>query len=245
MLARSVTYSFASFELRMSGASAGINAKPDQRDDALAKFLDEVRPLVADGSLSLHAGTGLSDTDLAPLGLEPPDPTLLVHGALAAAGAALGTLVGKTVAVVGAGPIVDAAKLAASDRGATVADEAGLDIAADALFVAGKAGVVDHQAAESVKASVVVPLTPLPVTAKAYAAFGRAGIVYVPDFIALAAPLLEQFDPSASATPAERVRNTMHELVSEGPNAWRAAVDRAETFLSTWQDALPFGRPLA
>lgn len=245
MLARSVTYSFATFGLRMSGASAGINAKPDQRDDALAKFLDEVKPLVADGSLALHAGTGLTDLDLAPLGIEPPDPTLLIHGALAAAGAALGTLVGKAVAVVGGGPIVDAAKLAASDRGATIADDAGLDAAVDALFVAGKAGVIDHEAADSVKAPVVVPLTPLPVTAKAYAALGRAGVVYVPDFIALAAPLLEQFDPSAAATPAERVRTTMHELVSEGTNAWRAAVDRAEAFLSTWQDALPFGRPLA
>ena len=31
LLARSVTYSFATFELRMTGASAGINAKPEQR----------------------------------------------------------------------------------------------------------------------------------------------------------------------------------------------------------------------
>ena len=245
ILARSVTYSFATFELRMTGASAGINAKPDQRDDAIATFIEEVKPLVASGSLALQAGTGVTDADLAPLGVEPPDPTLLVHGALAAAGAAMGTLVGKTVAAVGTGPIVEAAKLAASDRGATVADETGFDTSADALFVAGKAGVLDHEIAQSVKAGVVIPLTPVPVTAKAYAAFGRAGIVYVPDFIALAAPLLEQFDPRSSATPAERVRTAMHALSDQGPNAWRAAVDRAETFLSTWQDALPFGRPLA
>ena len=245
MLARSVTYSFATFELRFSGASVGINAKPDQRDDAIAKFLDEVKPLVASGELALQPGTGLSDADLAPLGSEPPDPALLVHGVLAAAGAAAGTLVGKAVAVAGSGPLAEAAKLAASDRGATVADDDALHATADVLLVAGKMGAIDHEAAESVKARTVVPLTPLPITAKAYAEFRRAGVVYVPDFIALAAPLLEQFDPSESATPAERVRQSLHDVIDAGPDAWMAAVTRAEAFLSTWQDVLPFGRPLA
>ncbi|MDD9369328.1 MAG: hypothetical protein PV358_04385, partial [Acidimicrobiales bacterium] len=42
LLARSVTYAFASFGIAgHGGASAGINAKPDARDDALAAFLDE------------------------------------------------------------------------------------------------------------------------------------------------------------------------------------------------------------
>jgi len=244
LLARSVTYSFAAFGLKLTGASAGINAKPDQRDEALSGFLDAVKPLVADG-LSLHAGTGLSDSDLAPLGIHPPDPVLTVHGALAAAGAAAGTLVGKTVAVVGSGPVADNAKLAAGDRGATVDDTSGFDATADVLLVAGKTGVVDHDAADSIKAKVVVPLSPLPVTAKAFAALRRAEILYVPDFIALAAPLLDQFDPSEDSTPAERVRAAMQEVVADGPDAWLAAVAKAEAFLSTWQDALPFGRPLA
>ena len=244
LLARTVTYSFAAFGLKMTGASAGINAKPDQRDEAIAAFVDAVKPLVAEG-LSLHASTGLDDSDLAALGTEPPDPALTVHGALAAAGAAAGTLVGKTVAVVGSGPMADTAKLSASDRGATVDDSSGLDATADVLMVAGKTGVIDHGAADSIKAKVVVPLTPLPVTAKAYAALRRAEIVYVPDFIALAAPLLDQFDPSEDSTPAERVRAAMQELVGDGPDAWLSAVAKAETFLSTWQDELPFGRPLA
>lgn len=244
LLARTVTYSFATFGLKMTGASAGINAKPDQRDEAIAAFLDAVKPLVADG-LSLHASTGLSDSDLAPLGNAPPDPALTVHGALAAAGAAAGTLVGKTVAVVGSGPVADAATLAAADRGATIDDGGGLDASADVLLVAGKTGVVDHGAADSIKAKVVVPLTPLAVTAKAYAALRRAGIVYVPDFIALAAPLLEEFDPSEESTPAERVRTAMQELVADGPDAWLTAIAKAEDFLTTWQETLPFGRPLA
>ena len=37
MLARSVTYSFAAFGVKASGASAGINAKPDGRDAAVAR----------------------------------------------------------------------------------------------------------------------------------------------------------------------------------------------------------------
>jgi hypothetical protein len=149
------------------------------------------------------------------------------------------------VAVVGAGPVADTARVSASDKGATVTDDAGVDASADVLFIAGKTGVIDHEAAESIKAKVVVPLSPLPVTAKAYAAFRRAEIVYVPDFIALAAPLLGAFDPQAAADPVERIRELMQHIAAEGPNAWLVAIGLAEAFLSTWQESLPFGRPLA
>jgi glutamate dehydrogenase/leucine dehydrogenase len=229
----------------MSGASAGLNAKPEARDETITKFIEEVTPLVAKGALTLHASTGLSDADLAGLDRDPPDPALTAQGAVAATEAALGTLEAKTVAVIGAGPVADTARVTASDKGATVADDSGLDATADALLVAGKAGLIDHEAAASVKARVVVPLSPLPVTAKAYAAFRRADIVYVPDFIALAAPLLAAFDPTAEADPVERVRQSMQDIVADGPNGWLVAIGRAEAFLSTWQDGLPFGRPLA
>jgi glutamate dehydrogenase/leucine dehydrogenase len=186
----------------------------------------------------------LSDADLAPLGTEPPDPALTAHGAIAAAEATLETLDGKSVAVIGAGPVADTARVSASDKGATVTDDAGVDASADVLFIAGKTGVIDHEAAESIKAKVVVPLSPLPVTAKAYAAFRRAEIVYVPDFIALAAPLLAAFDPDGT-DPVERIRELMQHIAAEGPNAWLVAIGLAEAFLSTWQESLPFGRPLA
>lgn len=245
LLARSVTYTFAAFGLKVSGASGGINAKPDGRDAAIAAFIAEVKPLVEGGSVALHASTGLSDADLAPLGTEPPDPALTAHSAVAAAEAALGTLDEKSVAVVGAGAVADTARVTASDKGATVVADTGIDAAADALLIAGKTGVIDHEAAASVKARVVVPLTPLPVTAKAYAEFRRADIVYVPDFIALAAPLLATHDASATDDPVARVHELMQQIAPEGPNAWLVAIGLAEAFLSTWQDALPFGRPLA
>src|SRR3546814_510737 len=49
LLARSTTYAFASFGVRMGGASAGINAEGDGRDPAVAAFVEEMRSAVADG----------------------------------------------------------------------------------------------------------------------------------------------------------------------------------------------------
>ncbi|MEY2465094.1 MAG: hypothetical protein QOH64_3232 [Acidimicrobiaceae bacterium] len=246
LLARSNTYLFASFSLRIGGASAGINAKPEARAEAIAAFEAEVAPMVATGSLVLYPGNGLGDEDLAPLGERPVslDPALSARGCAAAAEAALGTLDGKPVAIDGSGEIVDATRAAVTERGASVID-GGIDAPASIVFVAGKAGVVDHDVAAKVQAEAVVPLTPVPVTAKAYAVLSRAGVVYVPDFLALAAPLLARFDPNATADPVDRVRASVEELADQGVNLWRAAVTRAETFLATWQDALPYGRPLA
>lgn len=248
MLARSVTYSFATFGVKASGASAGINAKPDAREAAIEAFVSEIAPLSSAGALLLHAGNGLSDTDLAPLSQSEfaplTDDELTAHSAVAATEAALGSLDGKSVALVGSGPVADAAAIALGDRGADVT-EGGLDAPVDALLVAGKSGVVDHDAAEGIKAGAVVPLTPLPITAKAFAVLRRASITYVPDFVALAAPLLAACDSQDTTDPVERVRATVGELAAHGPDAWLVAVGLAEGFLSTWQPALPFGRPLA
>jgi hypothetical protein len=244
MLARVITYAAATFELRVSGASAGINAKPDQRNEAIGAFVDQVTPRAADGALLLWAGTGLTDDDLAPLGTEPLDQSLMARGAVAAAEAALGSLEGKSATVVGSGAIAERANDVLADRGVTVQD-GGLESAVDAIFVEGKAGIVDHHVAAAMKAKVVVPLSWLPVTAKAYAALRRAEVVYVPDFVALAAPLLALLDSDSPADPVERVAESMRAIEPADPGAWLLAIGRAEAFLSTWQDALPFGRPLA
>ena len=42
-----------------------------------------------------------------------------------------------------------------------------------------------------------------------------------------------------------RVHDAVADLAGEGTGLWMAAVTRAEDFLRTWQDELPFGRPLA
>ena len=248
LLARSTTYAAASFGLQLGGGSAGLNATPDTRDAALAAFRDEVRELVAAGRWLPGPGLGVSAEDLAALPQPDQratafDPRLGGQSAVAAAAGAVGDLAGKRVAAVGSGPIVDAAMAAASEAGAS-AEPGGLDAACDVLLVAGKAGVLEHDLATTVQAGVVVPLTPVPVTARALAVLGQAGTVVVPGFLSTAGPLLAALDPDGG-DPLERVHGAVAEVAGEGTGTWMVAVAKAEDFLRTWQDQLPFGRPLA
>jgi len=243
LLARTVTYMFASFGVASAaGASAAVNAKPDDRDQAWAAFVDEVRPLAESGKLHLAPGLGTTADDVAPLGGTEPDAALLAAGAIAAAKVG-GPLDWRTAAVVGSGPVVDAVtdELKAAD---TTLVDSRFDAACDVLFVAGKAGVLDHPTAEVVQARVVVPLTPVPVTARALAILSRADRIVIPDFLSTAAPLLATHDV-AQGDPVQRVREATVALAEHGTGMWLAAAVRAEEFLATWTKEKPFGRPLA
>jgi glutamate dehydrogenase/leucine dehydrogenase len=243
LLARTVTYTFASFRVAgHGGASAGINAKPDARDAALAAFLEDVKPRAEGGALVLAPGVGIEPDELAPLGWGPPDAALAAEGALAAARVA-GPLDWRTAAVVGAGPVAEAATAQLTAAGATLA-EPRFDAACDVLFVAGKAGALDHLTAEGVQASLVVPLTSVPVTARALAVLKRAGRTVVPDFLSTAAPLLAAHD-AAGGEPVQRIREATIALAETGTGMWLAAAELAEEFLASWSDEKPFGRPLA
>lgn len=242
LLARATTYAFATFGVRAGGASAGINAKPDGRDAAVTAFCEAVAPLVGDGRLHLSPGTGVTADELAPLGLQPLDPNLEARGSTAAASA----FASGTAAVTGpaAGTWVERLATGWSDTGGSWAGETGLDADVDVLFLAGKSGFVDHDAAAAMTAHVVVPVTPVPVAARAFAVLERANIRFVPDAVSCAAPLLAAVDPGGG-DPVERVAAVAAELAAQDAQPWRAAVERAETFLASWQPALPFGRPLA
>jgi glutamate dehydrogenase/leucine dehydrogenase len=230
LLARAVTYAFASFAVEgHGGASAAVNAKPEARDDAVTAFVDEVRPRAESGALVLAPGLGVTADDLAPLGWQQPDPGLTARGALAAA--------------VGSGPVADAATAQLTDAGSTLA-EGRLDAPCDVLFVAGKAGALDHDTAAGVQASTVVPLTAVPVTARALAVLGAAGRTVIPDFLSTAAPLLATHD-APGGDPVQRIRDATIELAEAGTGMWLAAAERAEANLATWTDESPFGRPLA
>jgi hypothetical protein len=243
LMARSVTYSFASFGVaKHAGASAGINAKAENREQSVKAFVDEVGPLSESGRLRLAPGLGLSADDLAPLGWTEPDAALTAAGALAAAKVAR-PLDWRTAAVVGPGPVAEAATGQLRAAGTTLA-EPRFDADCDVLFVAGKAGVLDHPTAEGVRAPTIVPLTPVPVTARALAVLGREGRVVIPDFLAIAAPLLAAHDPEGG-DPVQRVRDVTIELTEEGTGLWLAAAQRAESLLATWTGEKPFGRPLA
>lgn len=249
LLARSVSYTFAAFGIPgHGGASAAVNAKPDERDTALTAFVDEVRPLAEGAQLRLWPGMGVTSLDLEPLGWDDPDGDLLARGALAATRAVLAngggsSLADRRVTVVGAGPAVDAASSAAKEAGADLT-EISFSAETDVLFVEGRAGCLDHAVAEGVRAKVVVPLSPVPVTARALAVLGRSGSVVVPDFLSTAAPLLATYDPDGG-DPSERVAAAVEEVASEGTGLWLAAAIKAEERLAGWTDEKPFGRPLA
>lgn len=249
LLARSSTYAAASFGLQLGGASAAINAKPDDRDAALAAVLAEVSELVASGQFLAGPGLGITPDDLSPLPKAEKrnlafDQTTSGESAVAAALGALGSLDGRRVAIVGNGPITEAAAASSAANGATPEPQASFDADCDVLLVGGKAGALEHELAATVKAKVVVPLTPVPITARALAVLSRAEVVVVPDFLSTAAPMLAAMDPDGG-DPAERVHASVADLAGEGTNLWMAAALRAEAFLHTWQSALPFGRPLA
>lgn len=215
----------------------------------MAAFLEEAAELVESGRWLPGPGVGVTADDLAGLPRADArasafDPVATGESAVAAALGALGSLDGTRLAVVGAGPIADAAIASATQNGATAQAEATFDAECDALLVAGKAGVLEHDLATTVRAKVVVPLTPAPVTARALAILGRAEVVVVPDFLSTAGPLLATVDADGG-DPMQRVHDAVAALAGEGTNLWMAAVGRAEEHLGTWQDALPFGRPLA
>ncbi len=299
LLARSTTYLFAVFEQQAGGASAGINAKGDDRAAAIEAYVREVEPLAAAGTFLTEPGRGLGPTDLDHLlGVDPRagfDPTAtrtLLGTSVAVAADAAGGLDGRRVAVEG----LDVASLsvlgAVVERGArltavattsgTVVDPAGFDVEAvagaisahgpagveqlgpevgpagsifgaeaDVLLVGSKPGVVDHGVAAGITARLLVPIAPVPVTAKGLAVLRRAGTTVLPDFVTVSGPLFAMFPEPGSGPDAvvavvqDHVRAVLGEVLTHPDGPLLGACLRAESFLRTWQDSLPFGRPLA
>ncbi len=298
-LARSQTYQFASFELAMGGASAGINARPDGRAAAVEGFVAEVAPWVASHRLLVDAGKGVSEADLSPLRGDDPRGAAVadraatdlavgltqsidsavgaldscrvaIEGAdvrtialvdqLAARGAsvvAVSTSAGTAEATGGLSP--ESLKTELTAHGADAVAHLGVEVGpADALFatdadvlvVGSKAGVLDHHVAATVTAAHVVPSGPIPVTAKALAVLGRRGSVVLPDFITTAGPTLTSFpsvvaDGDRYGAVSARIAAALAEVIGTEEPPVLVACRRAEAYLATWCDDLPFGRPLA
>lgn len=135
-MARSRTYSWALLERNVSGASAAVNVEPADKTAGIAEFVEQIRPRVAEGAVSLDPGKGVTAQDLAPLTevdtrsplrLESaPVGTLMDEltaiGAARAAAAALGSedLSGRRVAIEGAGAAGPALVSVLDAQGATV-----------------------------------------------------------------------------------------------------------------------------
>jgi glutamate dehydrogenase (NAD(P)+) len=298
LLARSLTYRFATFERRIGGASAGVNAVPDARPAALAAYCAEIEPLVRDQRFLTEPAKGVAAEELAPLrslDSRPGDYWLLEDeltglGVAVAADSSSGGLTGRSVAVEGfdrSGPALAAALV---ERGATVVaistadgtavDPAGFEPAAlaaawsehgaglvttlgpearkpwavfgthaDVLVVGSKPGVIDDQVAAGIRATVVVPSAAVPVTAKGLAVLRRAATVVVPDFVSTAGPLFAGWPAADAVEPRQAaidaIGGALAEVADHPDGPFLGACLRAEAFLQTWRDTLPFGRPLA
>jgi glutamate dehydrogenase (NAD(P)+) len=299
LLARASTYEFAVFERTAGGASAGINAQGEDASRAIASFVDEVAPLVADGRLVLEAGKGVTPAALRPLtAADAVSPLFHQHGdALRGFTAAVSAdstcgLEGRAVAIEGfdgAGPEIarqvydrggrvvaistgegsvhqpkgfEAAVLGQAwiEHGPALVEHLDVpragpgslwEVQAEVLFVGSKAGVVDHQLAGSLHCAAVVPSGPVPVTARALAVLQRNGVTVLPDFVTCGGPVFAMWSgddatiESVRATAAVGVQGVLGEIVSATDGPFLAASHKAESFLRTWREELPFGRPLA
>lgn len=66
-LARSQTYQCAILGMQRQGASCGVNATPDERDETMQAFCEELLPAVSAGGLMLDPAKGVTPAQLEPL----------------------------------------------------------------------------------------------------------------------------------------------------------------------------------
>ena len=124
-------------------------------------------------------------------------------------------------------------------------------LAADVVFAGSRMGVVNHGVAEGLECRALVPCGRLAYTSKALAVCRRRGIAAIPDFVALAGSTIAAWsspdtgDGEIRAEVTRAVAQLMDEALASDDGPLLGACYAAEAFLSTWQDELPFGRPLA
>ena len=123
---------------------------------------------------------------------------------------------------------------------------------ANIIFVGSKMGIVDHGvAAQLTDCDAVVASGRLPFTARALAVLRRAGVAAPADFVSLAGSSLavwdaaDRTDTEIFACISDTVGDLCDEVSGHDDGPFLAACYQAESFLRTWQDELPFGRPLA
>ena len=124
-------------------------------------------------------------------------------------------------------------------------------IEADIVFAGSKMGIVNHGVAEGLECRALVPSGRLAFTSKALAVCRRGDIAAVPDFVALTGSTIAAWsspdtgDEEVRAEITNTVAALMADALSSDDGPFLGACYAAEAFLSTWQEELPFGRPLA
>jgi len=134
LLARAMTYKFAVLGRPLGGAKGLVRARPDERAAAMARYCEEIRPLVDGRRFLTGPDLGTYEADFAPLRSADWEPHVLnstVHGVAfedvltgfgvaVAADAALGGLDGRTVAIEGFGKVGAGVAREVTRRGARV-----------------------------------------------------------------------------------------------------------------------------
>ena len=304
-LARVQTYQCAVLNMKYQGASVGVSAPPESRDETLAAVAEELLSEVSAGSLMLDPGMGVSLEQMGSLPAADvrneartrPIEGILSSVRLAALGAVAcaskaHSLDGASVAIenfdetgaaiareavargarivgisTSAGAALDPNGFALERLLAAIGDPATdpvraltdeplpfwriLGVATDVLFAGSKAGLIDHKGAENVKAKVVVPTGPIPYTTKGALVLERRGSTVLPDFVTTAGSLFPGLppagdDPASLTQSVNDLLGTLTEsLLGRSTSPILEACKAAESFLRTWRDALPFGRPFA
>lgn len=266
-LARSASYTFASWEIERSGASGGLNAEGDKIPGAIDALVTELAADAESGSLHLYPGKGVSASELAPLteagGLSPlagSDRATTASVVAAASWAVGGSLEGKRVAIeeTTASPAPrDLAQSVVSVGGEVVevpgvAEKPwmiwGADV--DVILAGSKPGTLTHQGTDFIKAKALVPWGQIPFTTKAVAQLLKSGeTIVVPDFISAAGGLVAGYLPGDESTVIKEIVSLvaiiLTEVGSHDDGPLLGACYRAESFMTKWQGKPPFGRPLA
>ena len=235
----------------------------DERDtarlgDGPPSFADRCDGLSA-AVAAHHAASGLSGRSIAIEGFEANGP------ALAAAVIERGGTIASVATATGAVTKPDG--FSAQDlldgwttHGADMVNELGevghpmsiFGSGADVWFIGSKMGVVDHEVAAQIgEANAVVACARVPLTARALAVLRRADVAVPADFVSLAGSTLALWgDPNRTEAEIlaginEDIGDMTAEFKQHDDGAFLAACFEAESFLSGWQESLPFGRPLA
>lgn len=266
-LARSASYTFASFEMERSGASGGLNAQGDQIPAAIEAMVTELAADAEAGTLHLYPGKGMSSGELAPLtdaaklnSLAGSDKATTAGVVAASSWAVGGSLDGKKVAIEQseAAPAPADLEQSLAAVGAEVVEVPGVaekpwmiwgaDV--DVILAGTKPGTLNHQGAEFVKAKALVPWGQIPFTTKAVAQLLKKGeTVVVPDFISASGGLIAGYlagdEGDIIREIVSAVAMILTEVGSHDDGPLLAACYRAEAFMAGWQGKAPFGRPLA
>jgi glutamate dehydrogenase (NAD(P)+) len=119
LLARAMTYKFAVLGRPLGGAKGLVRARPDERASAMARYCEEIRPLVDTRRFLTGPDLGTYEADFAPLRSADWEPHVLNStvdgvafedvltgfGVAVAADVALGGFDGRTVAIEGFGKV--------------------------------------------------------------------------------------------------------------------------------------------